>query len=59
MSYTDADQRADTAFLVGVRYGREAERARMIERCRCGTCKVGAIAAESAEEQYRDRELPA
>lgn len=27
--YTDADQRADKAFLVGVAYGRDSERARM------------------------------
>lgn len=25
--YTEADQRSDTSFLVGVRYGREAEKA--------------------------------
>lgn len=29
-AYTEADQRADTAFLVGAHYGREAERARML-----------------------------
>jgi hypothetical protein len=28
--YTDSDQRADTAFLVGVRFGRESERAKML-----------------------------
>lgn len=29
MSYTAADQRADTAFLVGVTHGRDTERARI------------------------------
>lgn len=28
--YTEADQRADAAFLTGVHYGRETERARML-----------------------------
>lgn len=28
--YTDADQRSDTSFLVGVSYGRETERTKML-----------------------------
>lgn len=29
--HTESDERADLAFLVGVRYGRESERQRMLD----------------------------